>query len=81
MEYIGIGRGRMPNITDDDMITYLLDKEVLTMQTVTELATAVKQSWIDSNSSKHFKISKITVSDEVKDYFKKQQLKAQLQTN
>jgi len=81
LEYVGMTRSKMINISDDDMITYLLDKEVLTMQTVTELATAVKQSWVENHSSKHFKISKITVSDEVKDYFKKQQLKTQLQTN
>jgi len=75
LEYIGITRQQMCRITDDNIITYLLDKDVLTYNTVKELAEGVKMQWIKDYDTKHFKISTITVSDEVKKHLKKKQQK------
>jgi len=74
LEYIGVGRMSMGNINDDLMITCLMDKDVLTMQIVKELAEGVKDIWKDQYDTTHFKINTITVSDDVKRYFKEKEL-------
>ena len=70
LEYIGIDRNGMGRITDDKMVAVLMEKDVLTMEIVTELAAGVKTLWKDQFDSKHFKIKTITLSDEVQNYFK-----------
>jgi len=72
LEFVGLSRGNM-HITEDTMMTCLMDKEMLTMQVVTELAEGVKARWKEKHDTRHFKICKITISDEVKEYFARQQ--------
>lgn len=78
LEFVGLNRNSM-HITEDRMMECLMDKEMLTLQTVAELAEGVKARWKDKYDSEHFKIFKITVSDEVKEYFARQQ-EEELQT-
>lgn len=77
LKYIGMDRYKMSSISDDDMVNYLLDKNVLTFNTVKELAEGVKEAWAKKFNTQHFKVNGITVSDEIKDYFKKQAMAKQ----
>lgn len=70
LEYIDVNRGSMGSITDDKMVQCLMDKNVLSMEIVRELAEGVKNLWKNDHDSSHFKIQTITVSEEVKQYFK-----------
>lgn len=71
LEYIDVDRRQMGGITEDKMVTCLMDNNVLTLDSVKELAEGVKGVWQEQYDSKHFKIKSITVSDEVKQYFMK----------
>jgi hypothetical protein len=81
IEFLNI-KNHWTNITEDIMIQTLMDKEVLTMETLTETCEAVKAVMERESNTKHFIISKITVSDEVKNYFKEQAIQqtTQLET-
>lgn len=70
LKYIGLDRNSIYGIDDDKMVSILLERDQLTMQTIKELAEGVKENWQKAYNSKHFKIKSITVSDEVKEYFK-----------
>jgi hypothetical protein len=59
------------NLTVDDIIQCLMDKEELTMEIVKEVAEGVKHVMQDKFNTKHFKINSITVSEDVKNYMLK----------
>ena len=77
LEYLDLDRHSIFRIDEDRMMTLLMSKDVLTESIMIEFADGVKQLWKQKFDSTHFKINSITVSDEVKDYFKRQ---AELQT-
>lgn len=73
LEYLDLTRNNMYNINEDVMMTSLMDKDVLTEKIMIELADGIKELWKAQYDSTHFKINTITVSDEVKNYFKRKQ--------
>lgn len=68
LEYLKLG-SHWTSIDSDDIIGCLLDKKVLTMETLKEYSEEVKKQWKEQTDTKYFNISKITVSDEIKNYF------------
>lgn len=68
--YLGVKDTWMGKITPDVIIESLMDKDILTMETLKEISEEVKESFKSKTDTDHFKISKITVSDEVKEYFR-----------
>jgi hypothetical protein len=78
LKYLNLPRWDMLSV--DDLMQCLMDKEELTMKIVKEVAEGVKHSMQNSFNTKHFKISKITVSEDVKTHMHKR-IQSQKQLN
>lgn len=78
LEYLDL-KSNWYHMTDDDFVEVLKNTNQLTMDILKPLAEGVKEEWKSRCESKHFRISKITISDELKDYFLEKQRKKQLQ--
>jgi hypothetical protein len=78
LEYIGITRREMTWLNEDKIIDILMQKDVLTMSNISELAQAVKEIMMKAANTKHFLISKITVSKEIQEYIKNKEVQQQL---
>lgn len=74
LEYIGISRSGMCYLNEDRIVNILLEKDVLTMDNVTELAGEIKTFMADRANTEHFILSKITVSEEIQEYLKNKQV-------
>jgi hypothetical protein len=74
LEYIGLNRGSMTYLSEDKIVNILMDKDVLTMDNIKELAAGIKNVMKEKTDTQHFLISKITVSGEVSEYLKNKQV-------
>jgi hypothetical protein len=68
LEYIGIRRSDMYYLNEDKIVNILMDKNVLTLGNVKELADGIKIVMKQNADTQHFLISKITVSNKIKEY-------------
>jgi hypothetical protein len=81
LEYIGISRGSMGYLAEDKIVNILMQKDVLTMRNVKELASGIKDVMKRNSDTTHFLISKITISEEVITYLKNKQVQKELVLN
>ena len=68
LEYIGIHRSHMAYLNEDKIVNILMEKDVLTADNIKELAAGIKDVMKVNADTKHFLISKITISEEVQKY-------------
>ena len=74
LEYIGIRRSDMYYLNEDKIVNILMEKDVLTMSNIAELADSIKTVMKTHADTQHFLISKITISKEVQSYLKNKQV-------
>lgn len=71
LKYLDVGDIRYLN--EDTMVECLMEKDALTMDILKEICDGVKNIWAKSNNTKYFEVNSITVSNEVKNYFKQKE--------
>ena len=74
LEYIGINRSSMYYLNEDKIVNILMEKDVLTLDNIGELASGIKKQMKENADTTHFLIAKITISDTIQEYLKSKQV-------